>query len=87
MKFLIRKASERSYLYEENLPIDGSYVVQHPNDETCDEALYGIEINSLEELLELKRKCGHGLVIQDNDYYEELTEYKNEITIYDGYIE
>lgn len=76
MKFLINRASSYSF-----------------SDKPCNEAFkvgedfWGIEINSIDDLIALKDKYGGRVIVEDNDSLYFCPEYKHSITIYDDYVE
>ena len=81
MKFYI---SSTTGYYDEEPPCEGA-VLLNPERKKYDTPQYGIEINSLEDLIALKSKVGHPLIIGDTWYDQKYSPY--ELEIYNGYRE
>ena len=82
MKFIIKRVS----CYNRK-PIDNPIVLKEYSVDGKTEGVYGIEINSLEELIEFKNSCSYPIIISRILFEKDFKEYKYVITIYDDYIE
>ena len=60
-------------------------VLLNPVREEWDDKLFGIEINTLEELVELMKKVNHPIILRHTYNDESYSPY--ELEIYDGYRE
>ena len=80
MKFKIYRTSD---LECENPPCEGAKLVRAGS--MTDSAVYEIEIDTLEDLLQLKDRVGEGVIIGNSKFSK--TGYKYEIEIYDDYRE
>lgn len=81
MKFYI---SSTSGYYDEKTPCDGA-VLLNPKRGEFETPEYGIEINTLEELIALKNKVGHPIIIEDSWRNNGYSPY--ELEIYNDYRE
>lgn len=82
MKFYISRTSDP---FNENSPCDNAILLNPNRDVSWENPIYGIEINSLEELMELKNKVGD--IIISEAYYDDISYSPYEIEIYDDYRE
>jgi hypothetical protein len=84
MVFRIERASE--HIPRKEKPCENSFLIEENNDE-WESNIYGIRINTLEELMNFMKKNGD-VVIKNKDNYD-IFSYDTypTIIIYDGYLE
>ena len=84
MKFLINRASD--FFCDKGKPTGNSILLREKNKYKSIDALYGIEMNSLDELISFQKEQKCGIIIEDVNE-DDFPEYKQQITIYDYNIE
>ena len=70
--------------YEDTPPVEGA-VLLNPVREEWDDRLFGIEINTIEELVELMKEVNHPIILEHTYNDKEYSPY--ELEIYDNYRE
>lgn len=80
MKFYISSTNDN--LYAEGKITSKAELIGH---NPWDDPIYGIEINSLEELMELQKEVGNPIIVKETLNNQVYSEY--ELEIYDGYRE
>lgn len=85
MKFAIKRA-DPMFSEKNKLPVPNAKLI---GKDRLGDNLYAVEINTLEDLISLKIKVGHSLILEwaDEDVCDLDNDIKHSILIYDDYIE